>query len=291
MKRWASPPAAPAFASAARPARSSRSKPATSQCCPPAPGTSALRRAAISSSSAPIRRKAPTIFAAPRRPSTRGRKRSFPKFPFPTPIRSTAATGRCGSFGADRTPPSEVRGQSSRRRSGAPLCFAYIRAPPPAKSHAMGDWIAFWDSEHTLYVRARHRDVRYRAIAEDIAAYVPSASAVVLDYGCGEALHADRIAAAARKLILVEAAPNLRAGLAARFKHHPRIEVLSPQDMRGLADRSIDLAVMNSVAQYLASSELSALLMLFRRLLTPGGLLDRRRGAAAYFAADRHLGA
>ena len=137
----------------------------------------------------------------------------------------------------------------------------------------MGDWIAFWDSEHTLYVSARHRDVHYRTIAEDIAAYVPSASAVVLDYGCGEALHADRIAAAARKLILVEAARNVRAGLAARFKDQPRIEVLSPQDIRELADRSVDLAVMNSVAQYLTSSELSALFVLFRPLLTPDGLL------------------
>ena len=132
----------------------------------------------------------------------------------------------------------------------------------------MGDWVAFWDSQHSLYVSARHRDVHYRTIAEDIAAYIPSSSAVVLDYGCGEALHADRIAAAARKLILVEAAPNVRAGLAARFKDHPAIEVLSPQDVRGLADRSVDLAVVNSVAQYLTSSELSALLVLFRRLLT-----------------------
>ena len=92
----------------------------------------------------------------------------------------------------------------------------------------MGDWVAFWDSQHSLYVSARHRDVHYRTIAEDIAAYIPSSSAVVLDYGCGEALHADRIAAAARKLILVEAASNVRAGLAARFKDHPTIEVLSP---------------------------------------------------------------
>jgi SAM-dependent methyltransferase len=136
----------------------------------------------------------------------------------------------------------------------------------------MGDWIAFWDSEHSLYVNARHRDVHYRRIAEDVAAYV-SSSAVVLDYGCGEALHADRIAAGARKLILVEAAPKLRAGLAARFEKHPAIEVLSPEAMRGLADRSIDVAVMNSVAQYLTSSELSALFVLFRRLLSPGGLL------------------
>jgi SAM-dependent methyltransferase len=137
----------------------------------------------------------------------------------------------------------------------------------------MGDWVAFWDSQHPLYVNARHRDVHYRTIAEDIAAYIPSSSAVVLDYGCGEALHGDRIAAAARKLILVEAAPNVRAGLAARFKDHPTIEVLSPQDVRALADRSVDLAVVNSVAQYLTSSELGALLVLFRRLLTSGGLL------------------
>jgi SAM-dependent methyltransferase len=136
----------------------------------------------------------------------------------------------------------------------------------------MGDWIAFWDSEHSLYVNARHRDVHYRRIAEDIAAYV-SSSAVVLDYGCGEALHADRIAAGARKLILVEAAPKLRDGLAARFENHPAIEVLSPQAVRELKDRSIDVAVMNSVAQYLTSSELSALFVLFRRLLNPGGLL------------------
>jgi SAM-dependent methyltransferase len=137
----------------------------------------------------------------------------------------------------------------------------------------MGDWIAFWDSDHSLYVNARHRDVHYRAIARDIAAYIPSRSAVILDYGCGEALHADAIADCARKLLLVEAAPKLRAGLAARFRDHPAIEVLSPDAMRGLPDRSIDVVVMNSVAQYLRSSELSALFVLFRRLLNPGGLL------------------
>ena len=159
----------------------------------------------------------------------------------------------------------------------------------------MGDWISFWDSPHPLYVNARHRDVHYRTIAQDIAAYIPSSAAVVLDYGCGEALHADRLAAAARKLILVEAAPKVRTGLAARFKDHPRIEVLSPQDLRGEADRSIDLAVMNSVTQYLTASELGALLMLFRRLMTPGGLLRTalsdyrqlrsRLGLARYTAA------
>ena len=58
----------------------------------------------------------------------------------------------------------------------------------------MGDWIAFWDSEHSIYVNARHRDVHYRRIAQDIRAHLP-AGAAVLDYGCGEALHADIVAA------------------------------------------------------------------------------------------------
>src|SRR5438093_38108 len=137
----------------------------------------------------------------------------------------------------------------------------------------MGDWIAFWDSKHSIYVNDRHRDVHYRTIADDIAAYIPSRSAVVLDYGCGEALHADRIAAAASKLILVEAAPRVREKLAARFEQHPGIEVRPAEDMRRLPDRSIDLVVMNSVAQYLAPSDLSELLVLFRRLVRPEGLL------------------
>src|SRR5262245_17061027 len=73
----------------------------------------------------------------------------------------------------------------------------------------MGDWIAFWDSEHSIYVNARHRDVHYRTIAQDIRALVPSGAAV-LDYGCGDALHADLVAAPARELILCEAAPSVR---------------------------------------------------------------------------------
>jgi SAM-dependent methyltransferase len=137
----------------------------------------------------------------------------------------------------------------------------------------MGDWIAFWNSNHSIYVNDRHRDVHYRAIADDIAAYVPFPGATVVDFGCGEALHADRIADVAGRLILVDAADKVRAGLAARFKDDARIELRSPQQLTECSDRSVDLVVMNSVAQYLNSSELSALLVLFHRLLRPDGLL------------------
>ncbi len=136
----------------------------------------------------------------------------------------------------------------------------------------MGDWIAFWDSKHSIYVNARHRDVHYRTIAQDIRALLPS-DAVVLDYGCGEALSAGLLAAGMRRLILCDAAPNVRAALTARFAGHGVIEVRSPGEVVALPEGSLDAVVLHSVAQYLAPGELDALLALFRRLLRPAGLL------------------
>ena len=63
----------------------------------------------------------------------------------------------------------------------------------------MREWINWYDSDHSIYVNARHRDVHFRRVATDILKFVPSPHAVVLDYGCGEALHADLIAARAAK--------------------------------------------------------------------------------------------
>jgi SAM-dependent methyltransferase len=136
----------------------------------------------------------------------------------------------------------------------------------------MGDWIAFWDSAHAIYVNAHHRDVHYRRIAEDIRRYVP-AGGLVLDYGCGDALHADRLTTVARRLVLCEAAPKLCATLAAHFADHAKIEVRSPEQVAALADRTFDLIVVHSVAQYLTAQELDALLALFRRLLKTDGRL------------------
>jgi SAM-dependent methyltransferase len=136
----------------------------------------------------------------------------------------------------------------------------------------MGDWIAFWNSDHSIYVNARHRDAHYRRIADDLMRYVPPTPSIVVDYGCGEALHADRVAAAAKQLVLVEAAPNVRARLAACFKANPAIAVRAPEEIDEL-DGRVDLVVLNSVAQYLTADVLDSLLARFRRLIKPGGLL------------------
>jgi SAM-dependent methyltransferase len=135
----------------------------------------------------------------------------------------------------------------------------------------MGDWVAFWNSQNPIYVNARHRDVHYRSIAQEIRDYVP-AGAAVLDYGCGDALHADRIAEVAGSLILSDAAPNVRAGLVERFAENSKIAICSPEEVTALPAGALDMIVMHSVAQYLSSSDTDAVFVLFRRLLKPHGL-------------------
>jgi SAM-dependent methyltransferase len=150
----------------------------------------------------------------------------------------------------------------------------------------MPDWISFYDFKHSvIYVNARHRDVHYRKIAEDILAYVPSPAADVLDYGCGEAASADLVAAASGHLTLVEAAPNVRAALAARYAQNPKIFVFTPDAAAAEPAASFDLIVMHSVAQYLSAADLDHLLAVFRRLVKPGGLLVLGDIVPPHFAA------
>jgi SAM-dependent methyltransferase len=138
---------------------------------------------------------------------------------------------------------------------------------------AMTDWRTFWDSDHSIYVNARHKDVHYRDIAEQVAAFVPGPSARVLDYGCGEALHAELVAAVAGEVLLSDSAPTVRGQMATRFARNPRIKVLAPVEVELLPDQSLDLIVSNSVMQYLTEAEADRLLALWRRLLKPDGVL------------------
>ena len=110
------------------------------------------------------------------------------------------------------------------------------------------DWLAFWDGPHSIYISARHKNVHYRLIAKEIAALVAGPQARVLDYGCGEALHADLIAEVAGEVFLCEAAPSVRDGLQKRFAENPKIRVIEPHEIARLPEHSLDLLVMHSVA-------------------------------------------
>src|SRR3979409_1384229 len=122
----------------------------------------------------------------------------------------------------------------------------------------MDDWIDYYDSTHTIYASKLHRDLHFQVIARDIIGYISSTEAVVLDYACGEALYAARVAEACSKLYLAEPAPGVRGRLIARFAPNTKIRVRSLDDLRTMQEKSIDLVVMNSVAQYMQPAELAS---------------------------------
>jgi len=137
----------------------------------------------------------------------------------------------------------------------------------------MDDWIDYYDSTHTIYASKLHRDLHFQLIARDIIGYISSPDAVVLDYACGEALSATKVAEACGKLYLAEPAPGVRGRLIARFAPNTKIRVRSLDDLRKMEEKSIDLAVMNSVAQYMTPQELDAAFAVVQRLLKPNGRL------------------
>src|ERR1700688_2537887 len=137
----------------------------------------------------------------------------------------------------------------------------------------MDDWIDYYDSTHTIYASRLHRDLHFRLIAKDIIGFITSPDAVVLDYACGEALSAAEVAGACDKLYLAEPAPGVRGRLIARFAPNTKIRVRSLDDLRKMEERSVDLAVMNSVAQYMTPTELDTAFATIRRLLKPRGRL------------------
>ncbi len=137
----------------------------------------------------------------------------------------------------------------------------------------MDEWIDYYDSTHTIYASKLHRDLHFQIIARDIIGYISSPDAVVLDYACGEALSAARVAEACAKLYLAEPAPGVRGRLIARFAPNTRIRVRSLDDLRKMDEKSIDLVIMNSVAQYMTQEELDSAFAVVRRMLKPGGRL------------------
>jgi len=137
----------------------------------------------------------------------------------------------------------------------------------------MDEWIDYYDSTHTIYASRLHRALHFQVIARDIIGYISSPDAVVLDYACGEALSAAKVADACGKLYLAEPAPGVRGRLIARFAPNTKIRVRSLDDLRKMAEKSVDLVVMNSVAQYMTPAELDSAFAVIRRLLKPGGRL------------------
>jgi SAM-dependent methyltransferase len=137
----------------------------------------------------------------------------------------------------------------------------------------MPSWIDYWNSDHPIYVSDRHKALHASGLASDFRRHVPSPSANVLDFGCGEALYAEEVARFCGTLYLSDAAPAVRAKVAERLKGHGNIVVQSAEDTAAMPDASFDLIVVNSVAQYLTVDQLAGFLPGWRRMLKPDGRL------------------
>ena len=134
-------------------------------------------------------------------------------------------------------------------------------------------WRDFWNADTPIYVNDRHKTVHYQRIALDIERLLPGSDARVVDYGCGEALEADRVAARCGHLYLCDGAQIVRDRLRQRLAAVPNVTILSPEEFDTVADRSIDLIVVNSVVQYLSKDQFGACLSQWHRKLEPSGRL------------------
>ncbi|MGH6818044.1 MAG: class I SAM-dependent methyltransferase [Methylovirgula sp.] len=131
----------------------------------------------------------------------------------------------------------------------------------------------FWNGDQVLYVNSRHRALYYADVGKEVAALLPSPEAVVLDYGCGEALAADFLAEKCARLYLYDPIPKIEALLRTRNKANPKIAVLDRDGLEALPDASLDLMICNSVLQYLSREECGALVAFAAVKLKLGGRL------------------
>jgi SAM-dependent methyltransferase len=134
-------------------------------------------------------------------------------------------------------------------------------------------WIEYWNQDTTIYVNARHKRVHYDRVACDILRHVPSMHALVVDYGCGDTLNAERVASACGHLVLCDAAPTVRERLSARYAGCENISVISPEQFDELDAATVDVIIVNSVIQYLSPAEFTRLLSVCHHKLRPDGCL------------------
>jgi SAM-dependent methyltransferase len=135
-------------------------------------------------------------------------------------------------------------------------------------------WLEFWSGKPSIYVSPRHLEAHYRAIGDDVLAFLAHRGPCrILDFGCGDALAAAQIAAHGHQLALFDGAAPVRERLAARYAGTPGITVLSEDSWQAMKPGSVDVVIVNSVLQYLDDSTLDALIDRWREILLPTGEL------------------
>ena len=138
----------------------------------------------------------------------------------------------------------------------------------------MKSWLDFWNAPNAIYVSRRHQQAHYAKVLRGIRGFIPAgAAAVVLDWGCGDALAANDLAQTCRTLLLYDRADSTRRRLLSNFAGSAKIRVIDDAELDAVAPASVDLIIVNSVVQYLDRRQFSDALRLFHRLLKRDGKL------------------
>jgi SAM-dependent methyltransferase len=138
----------------------------------------------------------------------------------------------------------------------------------------MQSWLDFWNAPNAIYVSRRHQKAHYAKVLSGIGRFMPAGgAAVVLDWGCGDALAADDLAQTCRTLLLYDRADSTRRRLLANYADNPKIRVLDDAELDAISPASVDLIIVNSVVQYLDRRQFSDALRHFHRLLKSDGKL------------------
>lgn len=135
-------------------------------------------------------------------------------------------------------------------------------------------WLAFWNATNRIYVNQRHRQAHYDTLFAKVGRFLPEGNeATVLDWGCGDALAADRMSKKCKAVLLYDAAEATRSRLSSRHGGEARVYVLDEAGIAELAPGTIDLIIVNSVIQYLNRAQFDELLVTAGRLLCSEGNL------------------
>ena len=133
-------------------------------------------------------------------------------------------------------------------------------------------WREYWEGDSAVYVSDRHKAAHYSQLADDILRVAegigkPLSELNILDFGCGEALSAGRIAARVAHLTLNDGSAKVRGQLRAQFGRLPNVTVSAPEDLAG----PYDFIVVNSVLQYVEPEAAGPLLQSLGRSMAADG--------------------
>jgi ubiquinone/menaquinone biosynthesis C-methylase UbiE len=133
-------------------------------------------------------------------------------------------------------------------------------------------WLDFWNAANRIYVSRRHREAHFDTIFARVRPFLPARpDGIVLDWGCGDALAAGRMAEICGTVQLYDGASAVRARLVERHQGHPSVQVLDDSDLDALAPGSVDFVMVISVIQYLDKQQLATALARFHRLVKRDG--------------------